>query len=400
MLPPLASDDLRQHIRRDFLSALSRAHQELGEVFRFALGKHDLFFVAHPDLARQVLIHDKDIFAKVGSTGALAGLQLVLGEGLLTTTKPEVWRKSRRMLQPMFHQQAVRAWSTIIIEASQRCIERLKAKKHVDIAQEMLDTTSEILYQIMFSLQPEEAKLYPLSAPLSLATAKRKVLKQALAKLEPVIYALIHQRKQKRGNVQDILEDLLEIQDDDSTLTDKQLRDELLTLFAAGHETTSYALAWTFYLLAQHPETYQALLDHTDVSTYSIAVFKESLRLYPTIPSAPRVALIQTYLGGFDIPKGARIFVSFYLIHRHKAYWLGPDEFMPERFLSKENDAYMPFGLGQRFCLGKNLAMLQGPLVLGEIVKHLRLELLPESVSSKVAISLFPRTGIPMRVIF
>jgi cytochrome P450 len=334
----------------------------------------------------------------VGSVGALTGLQLVLGEGLLTTTHPEVWRKSRRMLQPLFHQQKVLSWTDTILEAGQRCIARLKTKPHFDIAQEMLDTTAEILYQIIFSLSPREAKWYPLNVPLSLATAKRKMLKQALATLEPVIYTLIQQRKHNRGQYQDILENLLEVQDEDSGLTDKQLRDELLTLFAAGHETTSYALAWTFYLLTRHPETYQAFVDKPD-SAYAVAVFKESLRLYPTIPSAPRVALGSSTLGGFEIPKGARVFVSLYLIHRHNDFWSKPAEFIPERFLPKDPDAYMPFGLGQRYCLGKHLAMLQGSLILTQFAKDIRLELLDEAVRSKVTISLFPRTGIAMRII-
>ena len=106
------------------------------------------------------------------------------------------------------------------------------------------------------------------------------------------------------------------------------LHDELLTLFAAGHETTSYALTWTFYLLSQNPEVYEKLLDEARNSndhSYGVAAFKESLRLYPVIPSAPRVALQKTHLGGFEIPKGARVFVSFYLIHRHQDYWTEAD---------------------------------------------------------------------------
>jgi cytochrome P450 len=403
-LPPLASEDLRQHVRQNYLSALSKAHHELGDVFRVAIGKHELYFVAHPDLAREVLLQ-KDSFVKLGSSGPLTGLQLVLGEGLLTVTNPELWRKSRRLLQPMFHQKMVMQWKDKIVKASQKLLERLQEKTEVDIAQEMLDTTAEILYDIIFSLSEHEIPKYPITVPLSLATAKRKTLREAMLKLEPVLLSLVNQRKAQRGRYQDILGLLLETQAEDPTLTDKQLCDELLTLFAAGHETTSYALAWAFYLLSQNPESYKRLLDevkHTpdlQPSPYATAVFKESLRLYPTIPSAPRVTLQQTRLGEFDIPQGARVFVSLYLIHRHKHYWKQADSFCPERFLSNEPEAYMPFGLGKRYCLGKNLAMLQGPLLLSEVSNYLRLELSPASiVSSKVAISLAPRYGIKMKV--
>lgn len=404
MLPPKATDDLHKHLRHDFLSALTRVHQTLGDVFRIALGKHDLFFVAHPDLAKEVLIQQKDVFAKVGTGGAKTGLQLVLGEGLLTVTHPERWRKSRRMLQPMFHQQALCDWQTHIVQATQALTLRLKEKQEFDIAQEMLVTTAEILYQILFSLTPEVARNYPLVVPLSLATARRKVIREARARLEPVISALITQRRQQRGTYSDVLEWLLEAQDEDVHLTDQNLRDELLTLFAAGHETTSYALAWSFYLLSQYPQVYQRLIGEAKsiahFSPYAVAIFKEALRLYPTIPAAPRVTLKDTVLNDFEIPKGARVFVSFYLIHRHPEYWPAPTHFNPERFANKDPEAYMPFGLGQRYCLGKHLAMLQGPLVLTQLSKYLRLELSQQTnISPKVVISLFSRYGLQMKIL-
>ncbi len=402
-LPPFSPEDSSRRMQKDFLFALTKAHHELGDVFRVGMGSHELYFVAHPEIAREVLLTHKDVFAKLGSSGAPTGLQLLLGDGLLTTTDPEVWRKSRRLLQPLFHQQQVLVWKQVITDASQRLIKCLKDKVEADIAQEMLQTTSEILYQIIFSLSPEQAKQYPLSLSLSLATAKRKTIREVMAKLSPVISTLLDERKKQRGQYNDMLEVLLEAQDEDKSLSDKNLHDELLTLFAAGHETTSYALSWTFYLLSQNPEAYEKLLNETRYSSdhsCAVAAFKESLRLYPVIPSAPRVALQNTSLGGFDIPKGARIFVSFYLIHRHKDYWSEPVCFRPERFLPKDPDAFMPFGLGQRYCLGKNLAMLQGPLVLAQVSKQLRLELAPEThISPKVTISLFPRYGIKMKVL-
>ena len=127
-LPPFAPEDSSRRMQKDFLSALAKAHHELGDVFRVGMGSHELYFVAHPEIAKDVLVTHKDVFAKLGSSGAPTGLQLLLGDGLLTTTDPELWRKSRRLLQPLFHQQQVLVWRQVITDASERLIKRLKDK--------------------------------------------------------------------------------------------------------------------------------------------------------------------------------------------------------------------------------------------------------------------------------
>ena len=169
----------------------------------------------------------------------------------------------------------------------------------------------------------------------------------------------------------------------------------------AGHETTAYALSWTLYLLFTAPEVLKTLQRELEQGSpkslenlpYLDAVFKEGLRLYPTIPATPRSAQQDTELGGFLIPKGSRVFVSVYAVHRHPDFWKAPNVFKPERFLdgSAQLEAYIPFGLGRRFCLGRNLARLQAKLVLALLVKKLELNFGTEPPRNRLAVSLSPR---------
>jgi cytochrome P450 len=237
------------------------------------------------------------------------------------------------------------------------------------------------------------------------------------AQLDELIYTLIDERKMARARAQhfdDILEMLLEVQEHDQTLNDQHIRDELLTIFAAGHETTAYALSWAFYALASHQTIQKTLQTELDSVLgkrklsqealgqlpYNSAVFKETLRLYPTIPSAPRVTLEQTQLAGFDIPKGSRVLVSIYAIQRHPEFWSEPERFKPERFEQdpRHSYVYLPFGLGERFCLGHNLALLQGQLVLAQLARACHFQPPEQVITPGLAISLFPRANLSLPI--
>lgn len=402
MLPPLF-----EHLPKDFLLALEQGLERCGNIFRMKFGSTDSYVVAHPDLAYEILVKQKDSFGKLGSD---AGLARVLGKGILTNADYDSWFAHRRVLQSAFHKEAVAAWTKTIHDAGSRCLERwrdLPKNSVVDVAQEMLSVTLELLYELIFSLSPDEAKKYPISLPLTLATRKNSLVREAKRKVNEAIYALIAKRRDDKASGKefgDLLELLLTAKDADmgTTMTDEEIRDELATVFAAGHDTTSYALAWTLYLLTQHPEVLKRLKEEVDVGTtsdYTVATFKEGLRLYPTIPSIPRIALKDVTLAGFEIPKGAKIFISIYLVHRHPDFWQDADVFEPKRFLEvSQPKAYIPFGLGERYCLGKNLATLQGQTLLAMLVKEFDYTLL-EQPQPKVTVSLYPRDGIKMMVI-
>jgi cytochrome P450 len=410
VLPPLYEKQAK-----DFLLTLEQAHKECGDVFRLKFGNNETYVLAHPDLAYEVLVRQKDKYSKLGSE---AGLARVLGKGVLTNADYDSWFSHRRVLQGMFHKEAANVWAQFIQDAGERLIERwqtLPENSVIDIAEEMLGVTHEILYKLVFSLNPHEAKAYPIFLPLTLATRRNSLVREAKQKVDKAIYALIAKRREAmtREPFGDLLEFLLESKDADtlSVMSDEEIRDELATVFAAGHDTTSYALTWTLYLLAQNLDALRKLhqeLGHVqsiDVSgleslPYTLATFKEGLRLYPTIPSVPRIALKDTVLAGFEIPDGSRLFLSLYLIHRHEDFWQDPSSFRPERFLeTAQPKAYLPFGLGERYCLGKNLAMLQGHLLLAMMVKQFNFSLASAiEVTPKVTVSLFPKNGMKIKV--
>jgi cytochrome P450 len=398
VLPPLF-----EHFSKDFLLSLEQGQEQHGDLFRLKFGKTESFVIAHPDLAYDILVKQKENFSKLGSE---AGLARILGKGILTNAEYESWFMHRRVLQSAFHKEAVANWMKAIQNAGSRCLVRwreLPENSVVDVAQEMLRVTLELLYEIVFSLSPDEAKVYPISLPLTLTTKRNSLVREAKKKVDTSIYALIAKRRDDKKEYGDVLGLLLNAKDADTgaTMNIEQIRDELATVFAAGHDTTSYALAWTLYLLTQHPEVLKKLQSEVDTgisSTYTTATFKEGLRLYPTIPSIPRLVVQDATLAGFTIPKGAKVFISIYLVHRHPDFWQDASAFEPERFLEvSQPKAYMPFGLGERYCLGKNLAMLQGQILLAMLVKEFDYVLL-EQPQPKVTVSLYPRDGVKMTV--
>jgi cytochrome P450 len=269
--------------------------------------------------------------------------------------------------------------------------------------------------------------------PLQLATAKRKDVRTLRAELDPIIVQLIQTRRQAVANKlladepTPLLDALMQAKDSATgeAMSDSQLRDEVATLISAGHETTAYALTWACALVAHHPqvqtrlqaeldsffEAGENLLELLDLP-YLNAVWQETLRLYPTIPTAPRVCLQDTTLttstGDVTIPQSARVLVSIYLIQRHPIYWADADVFRPERFLNadatktdglrKHKLAYMPFGAGERFCVGRELARLEGLIMLALCAYKMNFEHLPRLPEPNVAISLLPKQPVKVHV--
>lgn len=251
-------------------------------------------------------------------------------------------------------------------------------------------------------------------------TPANRVFREAKASVDGLIYGLISDRRQSAVRCNDLLDHLLHAVDQDTgiELSDKQLRDELLTIAAAGHETTANALSWTWYLLATHPdvrerlhrELCEALGDRTpDLEflsrlPYTRAVFEEALRLYPPAPALQRKAFRDTTLGGHPIKAGSLIIISLWNIHRHPDAWAEPDAFLPERFIEgaaaeRPRLAYMPFGAGHRTCIGNHFAMIEGPLLLALIAQRYELDLFPDqTVEPEVAVTVRPKNGLKMMV--
>jgi cytochrome P450 len=252
--------------------------------------------------------------------------------------------------------------------------------------------------------------------PLSLATAKKRHVREVREQVDPIIYHHIRTRRE-HGDGTCLLDALIAATDADmgERMSDEQLRDEVATLFAAGHETTAYALTWACVLLAHFPNVQTRLQAEVDGCQgdglelhrlpYLNAVWQETLRLYPTIPAAPRVCLqdttLQTDTGNVTIEKGQRVIVSISQIHRNPAHWPEPEAFLPERFLQdtpRHKLAFMPFGAGERFCVGRDLAQLQGRLVLALTARQVDFGWLEHLPDTRVAISLLPRESVLLPV--
>ncbi len=415
-LPPLVPKDEITALGKDFLKIIAYAHHHYGDLVSIPLGKNTIL-ASSPELAEEILIHKKELFVKLGGYGRRSSLQPILGQGLLTNTNHSSWLSQRKLLQPLFSHKSVVKMENKILEAGERLLESWQAKdgQVIDLYQEMLAVTLDIIYDLVFSKPlPRE----PIVVPLSLATARANRVRQELARLDAKVYGYIEEHRLNALVNGDLLDMLLAARDMDTgeAMSTKQLRDEILTMFSAGHETTAAALTWSWCCLIKYPEKLAILKQELDKVLddcvpcdkdleklpYTLAVIKESLRLYPTIPSCPRVTKEDTKLAGYDIPRGSRVLVSIYNIHHHKKFWSEPNNFQPERFLDKGNfpkKAYMPFGMGQRYCLGKHLAMLESKLLLALIAQNVKFELMEKDpVTRKVAISLFPHNGLKVRL--
>ena len=417
-LPPLVSKDEITPLGKDFLKIIAYAHHHYGDLVGIPLGKNTIL-ASSPELAEAILIHKKELFVKLGGYGRRSSLQPILGQGLLTNTNYSSWFNQRKLLQPLFSYKSVIKMTNKILTAGERLLGNWQARdgQVIDLYQEMLTVTLDIIYDLVFSKPlPKE----PIIVPLSLATARANQVRQEVAKLDAKVYGYIEERRLSGQANSDLLDMLLTATDANTgeAMSDRQIRDEVLTIFSAGHETTAAALTWSWYCLIKHPKKLVVLKQEIakvlgdcvpcnkdlEKLPYTLAVIKESLRLYPTIPSCPRVTKEDTKLADYDIPRGSRILVSIYNIHRHRKFWSKPNEFQPERFLGKENfpkKAYIPFGIGQRHCLGRYLAMLESQLLLVLIAQNVEFELIEkEPVIKRVAISLFPYNGLKVRLHF
>ena len=260
----------------------------------------------------------------------------------------------------------------------------------------------------------------PFRVPLWVPTPRNREFQKAKASVDRLIYDMIRERRASGIRRDDLLDQLLYAVDQDtgSSLTDHQLRDELLTIAAAGHETTANALSWGWYLLAVHPDvrarlyeeltnvlgTRRPTVDDIPRLVYTRSVFEETLRLYPPAPALQRRAVRDTSLGGCPIRAGSLLVIGLWNIHRHPDFWDQPEAFRPERFEESAEGvrhrlAWMPFGAGHRTCVGNHFAMIEGPLLLALIAQRYEMNLLPgQTVEPEVAVTVRPRNGLKMTI--
>jgi len=419
----------------DPLSFLTGIAEQYGDIANFRLGSINVYFVRHPDYIREVLITQRTSFTM---TPLRAKLNALVGEGLFTSLG-DLHARQRRLIQPVFRKSRIEAYAGQMVELSQRMREQWQSGAEIDITDEMMKLTMLIAARALFDHDIENdaeavsrnlgtvlefftrlsSPLLKLSLKLPLPSSLR--FKRAVRELDKVIYRMIECRRGAQGAGNDLLSLLMLAKDDETNvqMTEKQLRDEILTLLIAGHETTANLLAWTLWLLAQRPETdvwlhaeAKALLAgragfaaaDCDRMSYARMVILESLRLYPPGWFIGRAALTDVRLGGYTVPKGTVVMMSQYVMHRDARFFEEPERFKPERWEGDFQErlprgAYFPFSAGDRHCIGEGFAWQEALLILATLVERWKFELVPgQQIRPKPSVTLRPDGSIRMIV--
>ncbi|MCC6856863.1 MAG: cytochrome P450, partial [Microbacteriaceae bacterium] len=407
---------LFREMRRDHLGLFARVAREYGDVVRMRLGPELLHLVVHPEAIREVLQEKQANFPK---TKFNRRIECFFGLGLLTASGDR-WRAHRRMIQPAFQRERLNGFVAVAIDETSRMLERWrnreKPREPVDLAVEARKLTLEIIGKTMFGTSMiadateidrafETALSYlthrlsaPIPLPTFLPTRQNRRLKRALAVLDPLVYRVIAERRASAETQGDLLSMMLAVRDEETGtgLTDREIRDEIVTMLLAGYDSPSTALAWTWSLLAQHPEIRgrveaearsvlkdaQPTPDLLSALPYTTMVMQEGLRLAAPAGNIGREAIEDDVIGGFRIPAGSTVVMNAWVTHRHPGVWPEPEAFNPWRFspeaqASRPRCAYLPFGEGPRKCIGANLHLMQAPLILAMVAREVRMKLVP-----------------------
>jgi cytochrome P450 len=413
------------------LAFFTTCAREYGDFVPLRLGTRAGVFMNHPDLIESVLVGRHRDFRK---SLALQRSRFLLGNGLLTS-EGDFWRHQRRLIQPAFHRERIEGYGRIMVEYAQRTTESWTDGETRDIHEEMMHLTLGIVAKTLFNADvSDEADevgdalamaldtfndrvnaifLVPMWVPTPANLASRRAVRQ----LDRVVYGIIEGRRAGGEDPGDLLSMLLRAQaEGGESMTDKQLRDEAMTLFLAGHETTALALSWTFYLLSQYPEAETRLVSELqevlrgrapevgDIRRleYTEMVVMEAMRLYPPAWAIGREAIRDVEIGGYHLPKGTIVLMSQWVMHRDPRYFDDPTRFRPERWAGDFGKrlpkfAYFPFGGGPRHCIGSSFAMMEAVLLTASIAQRYRMELVPgQRITPQPSITLRPVEGIEM----
>lgn len=421
---------------RDSLAFLERLARDYGDVVRTRFFYVPAYFLYHPDHIEYVLATNNRNFIKPLSFRTPFFNRLV-GNGLLTS-EGEFWRRQRRLAQPAFHRERISAYARIMVRDTQEMLATWRDGEIRDTHRDMMRLTMEVVTHTLFNANVSDdadkvaRALGILVEPFSsqatlkwildnrLPTLTNRRFHKVAAQLDEVIYRIISQRRAGNSEDQgDLLSMLLQAHDEDgSQMTDKQLRDEVITLFLAGQETTALTLVWAWYLLALHPETeakfWQELDEVLDGRApeasdvpqlkFTEMIAKESMRLYPPAYVVGREAVGECEIGGYHIPPRTQVFMPTWVVHRDPRFFEEPDKFKPERWTPEfinnlPKYAYFPFGGGPRVCIGNTFAMMEIVLLLATIAQKFRLSLVTKHpVELQPAMSLRPRNGIRMKI--
>jgi cytochrome P450 len=418
--------------RRDVLGYLSACARQYGDVVPIRLPRRRLVMLSHPDLIEDVLTaHAR----RTTKTALLNMLRPILGDGLLLS-EGDTWLRQRRLIQPAFHRQRIAAYGDVMAGYAERAMRQWKDGETRDVHADMMAVTQAIVAKTLFDADVSDdawdvgqalhvltedfsrRRTRPFELPAWIPTPAHRRYRAAVARLDRIVYDIIAARRRTGEDRGDLLSILLAARDadDGSRMTDQQVRDEIMTLFLAGHETTAVSLSWTWYLLAQHPDVEAQLVEEihrvlggrlptvADLPRlrYTEMVVTESMRLYPPAFMVTRRVVEPFEVGGHRIASEITLIMSQWVVQRDARWFDAPEAFRPERW---ENDlakrlpryAYFPFGGGPRLCIGNTFATMEATLLLATIAPRFRFALAPRAVVTPLlSVTLRPAHGIPM----
>jgi cytochrome P450 len=392
---------------------LEKLSAEIPRIGRASFGRVNVVLVNTPELVAEVLIERADDFQKGPVLRMLS--RPLLGDGLLNS-EGEQHRERRKLVAPAFAHQRVSKYAAVMTEHALAAQAGWRNGERIDVAQAMMRLTLGIVGRTLFDVDLLDRAdtlggdittlqawaVRQMRVPFRLPQMRAPAA--ALARLNETIYRLIHDRRASGRDNGDLLSMLLLSQDEETGrhLTDEQVRDEAMTLFIAGHETTAQAMAWSWYLLAQHPAHFERL--RREGMPYALQVMKESMRLYPPAFVMGRSALRDTRIGGFQIHKDELVLIAPWLFHRDPRLFgdplrFDPDRFLPDREAALPRFAYMPFGGGKRICIGNQFALMEGQLILSTIAPHVTMELASRRpIELQPFITLRPKNGVKVDI--
>ena len=417
--------------RPDPLAVFTGWAREFGDIFYYRAGWIHVYFLNSPELIESVLVTNQQNFRK---DRVIQNSRWFLGQGLLTSEGGE-WLRQRRLSQPAFHRERLALYARIINACAEEMLDSWKDGENRDVHQEMMQLTLRVVAKVLFSVDVKnESK--EVAAALNLlmkhSSGARILLppwvrylplpflirvRRAVRQLDEVVYRIIRERRRSENDNGDLLSMLMSARDEDgSRMTDRQLRDEVMTFLLAGHETTALSLSWAWFLLSENPEAENKLhhelarvLDGKNPSfedlprlCYTEAVVKESVRLYPPAWSLARTAAEDFEIGGYLVPAGSNVVMSQWIMHRDPRFFPSPEQFDPGRWFEEHTQrlprfAYFPFGGGPRYCVGASFAMMEATLLLAAIAQRFRLRMVPgHKVVPLPSITLRPKYGIKM----
>ncbi len=424
-------------IRRDAPTFILDLRHRYGDIARYQVLQWPMYLLSHPDYVKHVLQDNHRNYGK--DTFAYRVLRLMLGNGLLTS-EGDFWLRQRRLAQPAFHRQRIAGFvetmNTATLDMVQDWETYADNGQSFDVAEEMSRLAFRIVGETLFSINLSDGAdevgqalasclqqlmnrgLRPFTPPLWVPTPGNRRFQRSLEALDRMVYQIIAERRRDPSDHGDLLSMFMAAEDEETgeRMDDQQLRDEVLTMVLAGHETVAGTLAWTWYLLTQHPEVEAKLraeiddvlggrlptLDDLPQLTYTLMVLQESMRLYPAIYSFHRSAIAEDEIGGYPIQPGQMVALCPFVVHRHPDFWpdaetFDPERFTPERVAERHRFAHFPFAAGPRQCIGLTYALTEAQLVIATVLQRYRMQLVPGTVViPQPAVSLRPRDGVPV----